>query len=115
MNQRAQAETTVREALRELDMWGAAAVFQLTNYEAAGSKPVPLIREWREVVSQVGDHQALLTSLKDSTYYKRFEDKVLLWEQRLADLDECFKCVSPSKEPPPLTKVSLSVRCLQHH
>lgn len=41
----------------------------------------------------MGDHQALLTSLKDSSYYKRFEDKVLLWEQRLADLDECFKCV----------------------
>lgn len=53
LNQRAQAETTVREALRELDMWGAAAEFQLTSYEAVGSKPVPLIREWREVVSQV--------------------------------------------------------------
>ena len=95
MNQRAQAETTVREALRELDMWGAAATFQLTSYEGSpGSKSVPLIRDWREVVSQVGDHQALLTSLKDSSYYKRFEDKVLLWEQRLGDLDECFKCAS---------------------
>ena len=78
-------------------MWGVAAVFQLTAYETSsagvegGSAQVSLIKEWREVVTQVGDHQALLTSLKSSAYYKRFEDKVQGWEQRLADLDECLK------------------------
>ena len=38
--------------------------------------------------SQVGDNQCLLQSLKDSPYYKGFEDKASLWETRLADLDE---------------------------
>ena len=37
---------------------------------------------------QVGDNQCLLQSLKDSPYYKLFEDKAGIWEQRLADLDE---------------------------
>ena len=37
---------------------------------------------------QVGDNQSLLQSLKDSPYYKSFEDKASVWEQRLADLDE---------------------------
>ena len=37
---------------------------------------------------QVGDNQCLLQSLKDSPYYKGFEDKASLWETRLADLDE---------------------------
>ena len=36
----------------------------------------------------MGDNQCLLQSLKDSVYYKSFEDKATLWEQRLADLDE---------------------------
>jgi dynein heavy chain 2 len=40
------------------------------------------------IVFQVGDNQALLQSLKDSPYYKSFEDKASVWEQRLADLDE---------------------------
>ena len=39
-------------------------------------------------MSQVGDNQCLLQSLKDSPYYKGFEDKASLWETRLADLDE---------------------------
>lgn len=37
---------------------------------------------------QVGDNQRLLQSLKDSPYYKAFEDKASIWEKRLADLDE---------------------------
>ena len=37
---------------------------------------------------QVGDNQCLLQSLKDSSYYKIFEDKASIWESRLADLDE---------------------------
>lgn len=36
----------------------------------------------------MGDNQCLLQSLKDSPYYKGFEDKASLWETRLADLDE---------------------------
>jgi len=40
------------------------------------------------LASQVGDNQSLLQSLKDSPYYKSFEDKASVWEQRLADLDE---------------------------
>lgn len=40
------------------------------------------------MVNQVGDNRCLLQSLKDSPYYLRFQDKVSLWETRLADLDE---------------------------
>jgi dynein heavy chain 2 len=37
--------------------------------------------------TQVGDNQSLLQSLKDSPYYKHFQDKASIWETRLADLD----------------------------
>ena len=38
----------------------------------------------------MGDNQALLSSLKDSPYYKNFEDKIVVWEQKLGLLDECL-------------------------
>ncbi len=37
---------------------------------------------------KVGDNQSLVSSLKDSQYYKHFEDKVVVWEQKLGLLDE---------------------------
>jgi len=51
---RAQGEVIIRDALRELDMWGAGAVFQLTEYEDSHKAKVMLIKEWKELVTQVG-------------------------------------------------------------
>lgn len=112
LNQRAQGEVTIREALRELDLWGAGAVFALTEYEDSQKHVIMLIKDWKDLVNQVclehpiyevtgryftlmmpfqvGDNQCLLQSLKDSPYYKSFEDKASIWETRLADLDEIF-------------------------
>ncbi|XP_059389921.1 dynein cytoplasmic 2 heavy chain 1 isoform X2 [Carassius carassius] len=88
LNSRAQAEVTIREALRELELWGAGACFTLTDYTDSQGGSLRLIKDWRDVVNQVGDNRCLLQSLKDSPYYLRFQDKVSLWETRLADLDE---------------------------
>jgi len=54
LNLRAQGEVIIRDALRELDMWGAGAVFQLTEYEDSHKAKVMLIKEWKELVTQVG-------------------------------------------------------------
>uniref|UniRef100_A0A3Q1BV91 Cytoplasmic dynein 2 heavy chain 1 n=1 Tax=Amphiprion ocellaris TaxID=80972 RepID=A0A3Q1BV91_AMPOC len=88
LNSRAQAEVTIREALRELDLWGAAATFTLTEYTDSSGRTLTLIKDWRDIVNQVGDNRCLLQSLKDSPYYRSFQDKVSLWEVRLSDLDE---------------------------
>ncbi|XP_034023634.1 cytoplasmic dynein 2 heavy chain 1 [Thalassophryne amazonica] len=88
LNSRAQAEVTIREALRELDLWGAAATFTLTEYTDSSGRALTLIKDWKDIVSQVGDNRCLLQSLKDSPYYQSFQDKVSLWEVRLSDLDE---------------------------
>uniref|UniRef100_A0A8C9YHS7 Cytoplasmic dynein 2 heavy chain 1 n=1 Tax=Sander lucioperca TaxID=283035 RepID=A0A8C9YHS7_SANLU len=88
LNSRAQAEVTIREALRELDLWGAAAIFNLTEYTDSSSRTLTLIKDWKDIVNQVGDNRCLLQSLKDSPYYRSFQDKVSLWEVRLSDLDE---------------------------
>uniref|UniRef100_A0A3B4GDC8 Cytoplasmic dynein 2 heavy chain 1 n=1 Tax=Pundamilia nyererei TaxID=303518 RepID=A0A3B4GDC8_9CICH len=88
LNSRAQAEVTIREALRELDLWGAAATFTLTEYKDSSGRTLTLIKDWKDIVNQVGDNRCLLQSLKDSPYYRSFQDKVSLWEVRLSDLDE---------------------------
>ncbi|NXK72907.1 DYHC2 protein, partial [Amazona guildingii] len=88
LNCRAQGEVTIREALRELELWGAGAVFTVTDYEDSQGKTIRLIKDWKDIVNQVGDHRCLLQSLKDFPYYKGFEDKVSIWEKKLAELDE---------------------------
>ncbi|XP_051482944.1 cytoplasmic dynein 2 heavy chain 1 isoform X1 [Apus apus] len=91
LNCRAQGEVTIREALRELELWGVGTVFTLTDYEDSQGKTIRLIKDWKDIVNQVGDHRCLLQSLKDSPYYKGFEDKVSIWEKKLAELDECLQ------------------------
>ncbi|XP_023565248.1 cytoplasmic dynein 2 heavy chain 1 [Octodon degus] len=88
LNSRAQGEVTIREALRELDLWGVGAVFMLIDYEDSQGRTIKLIKDWKDIVNQVGDNRCLLQSLKDSPYYKGFEDKVSIWERKLAELDE---------------------------
>ena len=44
---------TIREAIRELDLWGAGAVFTLTEYEDSNKTNMMLIKDWKDLVSQV--------------------------------------------------------------
>jgi dynein heavy chain 2 len=53
LNQRAQGEVTIREAIRELELWGAGAVFSLTDYEDSKKHNITLIKDWKELVNQV--------------------------------------------------------------
>jgi hypothetical protein len=85
----AQGESLIRKALTELQLWGlqrsftflstpdAKAPTSSTGAAAAGpggssmqgSRAVPLIKDWAGVLSEVGDHQSLVASLKASPYY----------------------------------------------
>lgn len=53
MNQRAQGEVTIREAIRELELWGAGAMFSLTEYEDSHKKKLNIIKDWKDLVNQV--------------------------------------------------------------
>ncbi|KAG1684369.1 Cytoplasmic dynein 2 heavy chain 1 [Nymphon striatum] len=87
LNGRAQGEVTIREALNELDLWGAKARFNLTEFEDSNHNSVMLIKDWKDILNKVGDNQCLLQSLKDTPYYQNFVDRASIWETRLADLD----------------------------
>ncbi len=86
----------IRKALTELQLWGLQRNFaflsssdtkqQASNTPATstassagasvaaqGSRAVPLIKDWAGVLSEVGDHQSLVASLKISPYYAMFK------------------------------------------
>ena len=50
---RAQGEVSIREALRELEMWGAGCTFSLSPYTDSAAKEMNIIRDWKELVNQV--------------------------------------------------------------
>ncbi len=50
---RAQGEVSIREALRELELWGASTEFTLTDYEDSQGKKLMVIKEWKEIINQV--------------------------------------------------------------
>ncbi|VDK31905.1 unnamed protein product [Taenia asiatica] len=87
LTQRAQSEGVMREALQELDVWAAGATFLLTPYTDCRGKHLKLIKDWQDIVTQVGDNQALLASLQGSPCFDNFVDRVNVWERKLADLD----------------------------
>ncbi|KAJ3390612.1 Cytoplasmic dynein 2 heavy chain 1 [Lobulomyces angularis] len=91
LNNRALGEVSIREAIQELDIWGAGSTFVLTDYEDVKGTKLKLIKDWKETLAQIGDNQSLLQSLKDSPYYRNFADKASAWEGKLAELDEVLR------------------------
>jgi dynein heavy chain 2 len=91
----AQGEALIRKALSELKLWGLQRTFSFVPSKdsnastaaasasagksaaagggAGGSRPVQLIKEWSEVLSELGNHQSLVASLKTSHYHHLFK------------------------------------------
>lgn len=55
---------------------------------AGRQRRTPLIKEWRDAMTEVGDNQSLVASLKQSSYYNMFKDEVSSWENKLSFLQE---------------------------
>jgi dynein heavy chain 2 len=83
---RAVAEMTIREAFDELFKWGLEASFTLLEHKDCNGKTVPLIKEWKEILTQVGDHQSVLQAMRDSPYFVNFSDKAEEWDRKLSTL-----------------------------
>ena len=60
-------EVTIREAINELRVWCESTEFTLSDY-ASNGRTTPLIKEWKEIMTAVSDHQSLIMSLKESRY-----------------------------------------------
>jgi dynein heavy chain 2 len=86
---RAQGEVTIREALQELVAWGQTAELKLLEHELDGRKTM-LIRDWKDLFVDLGDKQSLLGSLKESQFFKAFEDTGTVYEAKLGAVDSAL-------------------------
>jgi len=84
---KAQGEVTIREAIHELSVWCESTEFVLTDYESNG-RTTQLIKEWKDVMTQVSDHQSLIMSLKESRYFQSFSDQIEQFEKRFGGIDD---------------------------
>ena len=86
--QRAQGEILIRNAMSELASWFETAEFQFTeNINAVTNRKTPLIKEWKELMNDISEKQALLLSVKTSEYFSRFADQIENYETKFANLD----------------------------
>ncbi|VDM11275.1 unnamed protein product [Wuchereria bancrofti] len=88
LNERAQGEVTIREAIQELELWAEQAEFVLIDYKHSNGTIVKIIKDWKDALNSVKDSEALLQSLKNSSYYAQFTDKTSIWETRLAETEQ---------------------------
>ncbi|CAG9464002.1 unnamed protein product [Pedinophyceae sp. YPF-701] len=94
MDARAQAEAGLRKAVQELKDWGFDRTFTLAEHTSTGGgqdgrgRAMMLIREWKDLLSEAADLQALVGSLKQSPYFQDsgIRDDTLSWEARLSTL-----------------------------
>lgn len=56
---------TIRDALRELDLWGAGAVFSLTLYKDTNDRELQVIKDWRDLFNQV------LACTETASYFRK--------------------------------------------
>jgi dynein heavy chain 2 len=86
--QRAQGEILIRNAMSELAAWFETAEFHFTDNINQNTKRVtPLIKDWKELMSDISDKQALLVSVKTSEYFSRFEEQIGQYENKFSNLD----------------------------
>ncbi|CAG0883700.1 unnamed protein product [Cyprideis torosa] len=87
LNDRASAEVIIRQALDKLDVWAFDSRFTFREAQDSQGANVTLIKEWKDIINKVGDHQMVLQSVKDSPYYEAFSGRAGDWEGKLGDLD----------------------------
>ena len=94
LNARALGEVAIREAIQEVSAWSQEAAFSTMDHEENGRK-TPLIKDWKDMTTQVSDLQSLLGSLKDSPFFAAFADTVSQYESKLALLDAVLAQLNP--------------------
>jgi dynein heavy chain 2, cytosolic len=83
---RAAAEMTIQDAIDEIQKWGMEANFNVIEQVDSNNRRVVLIKEWKEIQTQVGDFQSILQAVRDSPYFHKFAVQAEEWDRALSVL-----------------------------
>ena len=90
---RALGEVQIREALQELKAWERSAEVAILTQEESGRR-LPLIKNWKDLFLEVGDKQSLLSSLKESQFFRAFLDQGYALEVKMAVIDTVLQTLN---------------------
>lgn len=85
LSEKAKGEGTIRSALREIREWNMHTEFVLMEQNG-----VPLIKEWKDLLTQVSDMQAMIQSLSSLQFADSFESQIQDFTNRFATLHEAL-------------------------
>lgn len=83
---RATAEVRLEEAMAELRDWCMTQEFTLLEHVELGRLTM-VITDWKPLLTNLGDNQSLLGSLKDSSYFKPFAAEAGVFEKNFENLN----------------------------
>eukprot|EP00945_MAST-04E_sp_MAST-4E-sp1_P001635 g1635.t1 len=75
----AQGEMALEEFLKELKEYWSTNQLELVNYQ----NKCRLVKGWDDLFSKLDDNLSALSSMKQSPYYKVFQDEAKSWEEKL--------------------------------
>ena len=87
LQSRAMGEIQIKTSMDELSMWEKTAEICILTTDESGRR-IPLIKEWKDLFIQMGDKQSLLSSLKESPFYKAFAVVGDALEVKMSTLDK---------------------------
>jgi dynein heavy chain 2 len=85
LNEKAKGQGTIRAALREVKEWSLKTEFSLVD-----QMETVVIREWKDLFSQVSDMQATISSLTSLQFSESFVAEIQLWATKLTTLYEAL-------------------------
>ncbi|KAI9564905.1 hypothetical protein GHT06_008646 [Daphnia sinensis] len=94
LNSRAAGESLVRQALAELEQWEVESHWTLAQHFDSNGIQLFIVKEFKELLNKVGENMSLIQSVKDSSYYQAYSDRIILWETRMTDLDFYLRLLS---------------------
>ena len=88
LHSQAQGEVTLREALHQLKVWGLDRRFSTIKHNIAGPRggSVSLIKDWKDLFTEVADNQNLVSSLSSSPFFAPFKEETSIWETLMSNL-----------------------------
>jgi dynein heavy chain 2 len=85
---RAQGEVALREALADLQSWCENTQFVFYEFTDQQKIILNLVKEWTDILTEVGDNQAILQNISDSKFCMNFTDQIEMFQNKLGGLDD---------------------------
>lgn len=94
--ERARGEATIRTSLEEIRSWFATTNFSWFNHTFNGRSTF-IVKEWKQLLSDLADKQSLISSLKDSPFIKAFQDDAVIWDQKAIALATSLRLLNETQ------------------